>query len=203
MLALARRALYTVALMKTGELAERLGIHPNTIRVWCKSYAAYLSRGAAGRASGVNRDLSERDCLVLATVADMRADGLPHEAIVASLENGNLVTALPDIPAPEETAARERVELIPVAELKRALDQIRTLENERDRVIAERDAAMLDAKEAGRRIVELEREIGRLQGRFEEVRRGDWWLKYIAIAVLILAAVLLAALAFGYAMPGG
>lgn len=184
-------------MMKTRELAGRIGIHPSTLRVWCTTYAEYLSKSAVGRTTGINRELSERDCLILATIADMRNNGISHEAIVAIFQTGNLAKVLSNVPTVAETGS------ISMAEFNHALGRVRTLEDERARLIAERDGAQGDIREANRKMAELEREIGQFRGRFEEIRWYDWWLKYIAIAVLILCAVVIGALAFGYIIRGG
>ena len=178
----------------TGELADLLKIHTNTIRVWCSDYAAYLSSGAGARTKSSSRSLSERDALILATIADLRAKGLSHTDIRVSLDNGNLIEALPVAPSPEEQEAREAVTMVPIADLNRALDQIMVLRAERDRLISERDSAVISEREANTRINDLQREIGRLEGQIQAVNRGDWWLRFIAVAILILAAIVIALL---------
>lgn len=185
----------------TGELADLLHIHVNTVRVWCKDYGTYLSSGAGSRTKSSSRNLSERDALVLATIADLRAKGLSHQDIRVSLDNGNLIDALPVAPSPEEQEAREAVTMVPIADLNRALDQIVVLRTERDRLIEERDSALISEREANTRINELQREIGRLEGQIAATNRGDWWLRFIAIAVLILAAIVIAVLTLS-AVPG-
>lgn len=180
--------------MTTGELARRLRIHPNTIRLWCADYAAYLSDGATGRGHGTARDLGDHDALVLATVAGMRNRGLTHEQITDALKSGQLIDTVPGLPTEAEQEARERVSLVPVSDLHRAIDRIRSLESERDRLVAERDKALIDREKANERIGELQREIGQLQGALSEralTMRVIVLTAFLAVAVIVVIALAL------------
>jgi len=164
---------------KAGDLAHRLDIHPNTIRNWADSYAQFMSEHALGKANAARRRFTEHDALVLATIADLRAKGLTPEQIVESLNAGQLIDRLPDLPTEEEEEARKSVSLVPLATLQRALDQVRVLESEIDRVRHERDLALeqrdRSVAELTQHVAALREQLGRAEGRLESADqlRGD------------------------------
>jgi DNA-binding transcriptional MerR regulator len=183
--------------MTTGELARRLGVHINTIRLWTGEYAPYLSESAIGKGR-TRRNLSDRDALILATVAELRNQGLTHERVVEALDAGRLVESLPEAPSPEEIEARERVALIPVADLHRALDQIRVMQSEIERLIQERDKAQIDREAANQQIAELQHRIGMLEGQVSERLSTRQTLQIAAVFIVgLLVFLALAVLYFG------
>lgn len=64
--------------------ASVVGVHPNSIRDWCKQYASHLSAGANPPA-GQPRQLSPVDVARLQLVAQWRADGHPVETVAERL----------------------------------------------------------------------------------------------------------------------
>lgn len=185
----------TLNFMTTGDLARILKVHVNTIRHWAKIYAPYLSDTAVDR-GGARRELSERDAIVLATVAQLRNEGLNHERVLEALDAGRLVDRLPDAPTAEEAAARERVALVPVAELHRALDRVQTIQAELDTVRADRDRGVIALEQANTRIAQLEREKALVEGELINIKAerqpAEFWLRVIiplVIGVVIIALV--------------
>lgn len=158
-----------------------MGISDATVRDWSDRYADLLSEKGGGLDFGATRRFSEADALLLATVAQLRDEGLGHDAIRRALERGRRVEQMPDLPTPEEVEARARTELVPQAEADRWMAQVQFLSGELerltaryqaelDRLSAERDALMGDLKaERGER-AELERHAGRVEGELEQVR---------------------------------
>ena len=61
---------------RIGGAAARLGVHENTVRLWCAEFASHLS-AAANPPSGQVRALSESDLATLERVRDMRNAGYP------------------------------------------------------------------------------------------------------------------------------
>ena len=72
--------------------ARQVGIPPNTLRLWCKTYGEFLSAGANPPA-GEERQLTAQDVEVLRAVAALRANDLPIEDIQRRLRD-NLPEAL-------------------------------------------------------------------------------------------------------------
>lgn len=66
------------------DLATAFGVDPNTIRQWCKRYAAYLSDGAKPP-SGGTRLFSSRDFGVLSYVDSALKSGMIHAEIAMNM----------------------------------------------------------------------------------------------------------------------
>jgi DNA-binding transcriptional MerR regulator len=173
------------------QLAKRLNVSAATIRNWTDEYADILSAVTQERLKGARRRYTERDALVLATVAELRDAGLTHDQIMSALQQGRLVEELPPAPTPEEEEARRAVALVSVSELHRALDQLRTLQTEIERLIEERDRALetrdAEAKDYNSEIARLREQLGRARG----IVIGS-----IAVVVLLLVGVITLAMLY-------
>ena len=67
------------------QVGAMLGVHSNTVRLWCKEFAPFLS-AAANPPRGTYRTFSADDLAVLRHVADMsRLQKMPLPAIAAAL----------------------------------------------------------------------------------------------------------------------
>jgi DNA-binding transcriptional MerR regulator len=178
--------------MKTNQLARRLGVSPNTIRNWADEFSEFLSESLTSRSSGTRRIFSDRDSLILATIADLRAKGLTQDQIIEALQKEKLVEALPGAATPEEEDAQKSIALVPVAELHRALDQIKVMSGEIERLTHERDraaAAREDTVEQySKQIAELREQLGRARG---VVIGGIAVIVLLVIVGLILIALIL------------
>ena len=64
--------------------AERLGVHPNSVRQMCASWAALLSEGA-NPTSGQARRLTSQDVATLQVIIDCRKAGMTRQEIVTEL----------------------------------------------------------------------------------------------------------------------
>lgn len=62
------------------QAAKACNVSVNTIRNWCKEYAAHLSAGAQPGGSGA-RLLTDRDLEVLRYVAQLRTENMTHEQV--------------------------------------------------------------------------------------------------------------------------
>lgn len=69
---------------KVGEIAEALGVVPNTIRNYCKRYASYLSASANPPANGV-RLFTTRDLNALTFIHAAVKEGASHDEITVQL----------------------------------------------------------------------------------------------------------------------
>lgn len=182
--------------MKTGELSKRLDVAPSTIRFWASEYSSYLSESAIGLGKGASRVFSDRDVKVLATVAQMRNQGLTHEQIVDALDGDQFVEHVPSSPAREEVI-QQPVTLVSIDQLHRALDQVQFLQMEIDRLIEERDLALItrdrDVSELNKRIAQLQGELGRAEGKLAMLERErkpfDYWLRVMVVVILVAVSV--------------
>lgn len=175
---------------KAGDLGKRLGVHPNTLRNWSDSdeYQPFLSASAKGRAPGAKRRFTDQDAVVLATIAHHRNEGLRSDQIIKILESGQH-TALPELPNAAEVEARENVALVPLAEYNRALDTLRIKQAELERVIDERDNALLERAAADARAADLREQIGMLKGEVAALRGAVAW-RSVAVLLVLLAVVI-------------
>jgi len=154
--------------VETSELSKRIHRSTNTIRNWTETYAEFLSVSISERASGSSRNFNDRDALILATIADLRDQGLTPNLVKKALKEGRLLDAIPPLSTRDEERARESISLIPVSELNRAFDQVRFIQEERDQLIHERDNLLEksqgEAERYNSEIASLNRELGRLRG---------------------------------------
>lgn len=178
--------------MKTGELSERLAVSSPTIRTWCEIYKDFLADRASDTARGATRVFSEHDSLVLATIARLRSQGLTHEQIKQALQQGKLIEAVPALSSPEEKQTRQSISLVPISELSRALDQVKVMQAEIERVIGERDKAFLNADDANQRIAQLSQELGHAKGVLRGAIAGIIGLSILLLAALIAITILIA-----------
>lgn len=174
-----------MAKYKAGDMARRLDIHPNTVRRWAIEYNSHFSPGATGK----RRYFTDEDLRVLATITAYRDQGISPAEVERMLAAGQRVENIPPPVTEEEEAARRDVRLVPVAQYERALDRIQALENELDRLTAERDNATLDQQAVTARIEALQREIGILQGQVSERQPAAYWLRLLAVAILLALAL--------------
>lgn len=157
--------------MKTGELAKRLFQSPSNIRTWADQYGKYLSPQGRGAASGSARNFNPDDQIVMATVAHLRQLGRSHDEILAELEEGWRVDEIPGEPTPAKQREIDDKALVPAGQLRVIQEQVNFLQEERARLLE------MVAKERGRtdqhveEIRRLERELGRAQGRIEELEK--------------------------------
>lgn len=147
--------------MKTGEIAERLGVSDNTIRNWSRDYANYLSDQGAGLQPGATREFTQDDVIVLATIAEYRDSGLTHEQISDLLDEGKRTALIPPPPPMNEDRVRENVELTTRerAEVEILTARLNMLQAQFAQALQERENAVKAEREALKRIDELHQEL--------------------------------------------
>lgn len=147
-----------------GDVANQLGVSPQTIRTWCDTFAAWLSPTATPP-SGDVRIFTTDDLAVLALVAEMRQHLVGYEAIKAALERGERGEAPPqdqgETPGGEMAALAIRYE----RELAHAEGRIVQLEGERDHLREELQAERSARLDAERRAATAEARLEVTEGR--------------------------------------
>src|SRR5215470_17720668 len=90
---------------KTGDIAIRFGLHPDTVRDWIDMFEDFFSVGAR-RGSGTQRVFTEQDEIVINTINELRKQRVDFEVIRARLAGGERLSALPLVnePVPPESA---------------------------------------------------------------------------------------------------
>ena len=71
---------------KTQAVADALGIHPNSVRLWCEALKSFLSPGA-NPPEGEYRKFTNADLGVLRLAFQLRADKQSWQEIVATLDS--------------------------------------------------------------------------------------------------------------------
>lgn len=146
----------------TGDLVKHFGVSRQTISVWCKEFAHYLSP-TANPPRGAQRRFTESDMAVLTLVHGDKRRGLKVEEIHAALSAGQRGEV------PQETAVLTSTHQ--QAALTALQNRIRELENElamlrqeRDQSAGRADLAEALLREAQAEVARLNREVGRLGG---------------------------------------
>ena len=174
----------------TAQVHHRLGIPKPTIRNWSAEYAEFLSERAQPD-SGKTRVFIYDDLVILNTVRHLtRVEGLNNNDLVRqALREGRRETGIPEVRTPEEAEALASVQLVPVAELERALDQVSSTQDEVDRlgqesvrVEEERDQALIALDDANQQIATLREERGRIRGMMLGVGGASIGIVLLAIA---------------------
>lgn len=200
--------------MQTKELGDLLGLSTATLRGWTiNTYRPYMSPGAQGGRGRV-RQFSEQDARIIALVASLRSDGLPHNEIVATLDamRGNEWADLPPLPAappgyggpvsmiPEhsaQTAVIEQRKAL-VREIALLSDRVDSLEVQ----LADERAAHTETRTTlTAELVDARERLGELRGQLQENRPMAFWLRVVvlvAVGALILGGGLV-----GLAMLAG
>lgn len=138
--------------IKSTELANRLGISDSTIRLWADRYKAFLSPTGHGLTKGSVRVFTEDDQAVIATVARLIAEGVPHADIADELQAGTRVDP------PTETVKDDRA-IIPLE----TLVQLRSLQARLDDKERELSELRSKAETDQARILELSTKAASLE----------------------------------------
>lgn len=121
----------------TGRAAKLASIAPTTVRVWTAEYAEFFSDQATPP-KGKQRAYTSDDIALLLTIAELRNEQMPEEAIHEELRSGRRA-AYEELPA--DTAVDQQRQLAVVTQLSYDLAQTR---GERDTIATERDRLLTD-----------------------------------------------------------
>lgn len=167
--------------MKTGELAKRLDIHPNTLRSWVDGNLEFFSPDAYAARRRYNR----ADVVLLATIKELKAAGMTAPEIQAELKKGRRAQA--------ESLAAEAMTPGIVARADLEMVQARVHD-----LTTQLEAARADLEAEQARVTELVAELGQAKGRLIELQameaRNAQLMRY-ALYLAAGAAVMAAAMA--------
>ena len=110
---------------RIGGVAARLGVHENTVRLWCAEFASHLS-AAANPPSGQVRALSESDLVTLERVRDMRNAGYPIAYVRERLPSTPTTTEPSKPPEAPQNAPDARSGAIMPAAVVQALEALQS-----------------------------------------------------------------------------
>jgi len=164
--------------MKTGDIVKLLGVSDTTIRRWIKEFEPLFSDHAR-QADSKHRSFTASDYLILATVKTLSHDNLPLAEIRKRLNEGYRVE---DTSA--ATAGYEDGRMVPAAAVEQIIDasairaeldstrmQLEYIRGElekRDQQLVDRDTRI---QELMQKNADLERQLGKAEGRLEEIER--------------------------------
>jgi DNA-binding transcriptional MerR regulator len=184
----------------TAQVYHRLGVPKPTIRNWSAEYAQFLSERARPD-DGKTRLFTYDDLVVLNTVRHFtRVEGLNSNGHIRKiLASGQRVSELPSVRTPEEEQVLEGIQLVPIAQLERALDRVTAMEAQAGQtsqavreIETERDQALIALDEANQAITSLRESQGHLHGILVGVSTAG-----IGLGLLILTAIIGAAIYVG------
>lgn len=81
---------------KVGEVAKTFGVNDQTIRVWCKQFAEYLSPGATPE-KGAARDFNDDDLRVFRYVQYALSRGHSYDEVWSQLREGNAIKSFDEV----------------------------------------------------------------------------------------------------------
>ncbi len=160
--------------MKTGEASNILGVATNTLKNWIENplVSHFFSPSAKGEHGAPQRLFTESDILLLNTIRQLRTSGVDSwDAIAAYLDSGKRDQEFPQnavsvdsrtIPLPQAEQSAKAVATL--AERDAALRQVEELRTKLTQVEKERDEIR---ERLTQQIIELNRQIGRLEGHLE------------------------------------
>jgi len=165
--------------MKTGDLEKRFGVSGTTIRRWIEAFGDFLTDDAK-KVEMRQRRFTEEDYIVLATINSFSKTGFPFAHIKEKLSEGYRI----DDPT-AATVGYTDGRLVPAAAVEQIIDSVE-IRVELEQVKAERDKLLEladnyrqenkelrgEVKDWQKQVIELQREIGRLEGRLEEIDRN-------------------------------
>lgn len=180
---------------KTGDVARRISIHPNTVRNYADKFSEFMS----DTATSSKRKFTHEDILVLATIAEFRERGQEWHDIETALRNGQRVETVPALPSVAEETARQAMALVPKTEADRLRDDLARITRERDNLLIRLENIMstasqervetlkhfqeqIDDRDA--QIKRLQDELGIAKGRLLESFPTRIWIS-LFIAVLV------------------
>jgi len=145
--------------MKTGAVAKRFDVDPNTITDWTKRFSEFFTSEALGQGQ-IQRDYQPEDILVLNTVRVERAKSTPWEDIRAVLKSGHRDSNLP----PEFTSIDGSKAVTVYAEMREIKAQLTAANQEVERL---RGELKTERENAQKRIEQLIREATEWKTRYD------------------------------------
>ena len=155
--------------MRTGDVATRLGVSPETIRNYVRDFGDFLSDQ-----KGKHRSYTGDDIDTLATIRQLYDDKLAPDAIREKLSEGYRLK-LDDVPS---GIYRDLVPLAAVDQIKALAETRQALEGiqaERDKLQAEVEALKEELRTSTKENADLRERVGRAEGRLEELAKRRRW----------------------------
>lgn len=144
-------------------------ISRETVRVWSVEFAQYLSP-MANPGEGRQRQFSDSDLSVFALVAEMKGQGKLFEDVHLALQNGQRgsspasINSLLEVQQPRDTPRALSLR----REVERLQIELKASQEDSQRKAGQIELLTHQLEDAQKQIRELNRELGRLEGRLGE-----------------------------------
>lgn len=198
---------------KVGEVAKTFGVNDQTIRVWCKQFAEYLSPGATPE-KGAARDFNDDDLRVFRYVQYALSRGHSYDEVWSQLREGNAIKSFDEVFGDAVQSvqgsgqggaivnANDLVEQYAMTmgrlgEVTQERDYLRgALDTEREAHNATRERAATAEERA--RIIEASRQLPSTVATSEprNIQAWRWILVVVGVAIVILLGILVWRFAF-------
>lgn len=155
--------------MKTGSVAKKFGVDPNTITDWTDRFIEFFS-GEAHPDEGKQRDYQPEDIIVLNTIRGFRGKNMAWDEIRVHLKEGERDSILP----PEFVTIEGENAITVYAEMREMRVKLETAEAEIERL---RQVAENERKRAEEQM-KVERETN--QAKIEQliIEKTEWRMRY-------------------------
>lgn len=171
--------------VKMADIAAKLDTTPTSIADWIKRHKEHFSDGAKMK-SGRRRVFDESDLIVLATIAELSHNNVGHDEITDHLKKGYRVESFESINYGVNRTLIPEDAVTPLVDASRLQSEVESLLEQRDQLLErlermeETYRKSLEAKDEeiknmNERLADLQRELGRLEGRIEERDKKRRW----------------------------
>src|SRR5215207_6216433 len=161
--------------MKTGAVAKRFNVDPNTITAWTDRFAEFFTPEAKAQ-DNTQRDYQDEDIVVLNTIRTARVTNTPWDDIRAMLNSGQRDGKLP----PEFTNMDGTQVAAVYLDMREMVVRLNYAQAEIKR-LSEADAAKQELltvqqkriEELLKEVGKVEREMGKLEGKLEHYQQDE------------------------------
>jgi len=155
----------------TGQLADMLKIHPETVRRYTSRFSSFMSPNAQPGGKRT-RLYNEDDLKVIALISDMKAHRKTFEDIQVALEAGqsDSIQIPEDLPEQNLISIEQQERIIArMQELEEALEELRTENIQlKEQVKLQRELGKLEGEaKLNAELASLNQQIGKLEGKLE------------------------------------
>lgn len=165
----------TISVMRTGQLAQLLGVSASTIQNWLREFDTFFDKRY-----GSQKVFNDQEVIVAATINKLSSEGLGYQEIKAKLQSGYRVDS------PSEAAFGVDTRMVPAAAMEQIIDaselriKLDNLQHDYDHLIKmladaneENKALRQRVDELHDKIIDLNRALGKAEGELEFRRSLD------------------------------
>lgn len=148
----------------TGGVAKLFNVSRETVRQWALEFGDYMSPGATP-AKGAYRQFDDDDVRIMALISQSKQVGLSYEDIHAALKSGQRAEPTADLGAIQTSSVNASQVAALHNEITRLKEYIASNQQAFDKQAGQVELLERQLKDARDQINQLNREIGRLEGK--------------------------------------